>query len=161
MILKLLHRASVVLILAAVLMGYGVALGRVSAGAHIAYGFAFALVISFTHAMTLFYFAGMGVSMRRAAAGVRSGSAFLEQAESMRRRLALPLGLALVTLMAAAILGGGSHTRTLPSWVHHIVSLAALASNLFACARSIRLIRANESVIQELEARLRGDASRP
>lgn len=138
-----------------VLMGYLVARGYVGIGQHIQYGFFSALAIAFTHAMTMFYFVGTGVSMREAATGRDGCRRLLETASVLRRQMALPLGLAITALMAAVILGGGTHTRRLPETAHHSAALVALVLNLFADFRAIRLIAANEQVIAELDERLR------
>lgn len=149
--LRLLHAFAVLLMLVNVALGYGVAYGYTSIARHIPWGFFGALVIAFTHAMTMFYFAGIGVSMREASAGRRWCEPYLQSAEKLRRGLALPLGLAIISLMAAVILGGGSHTRTLPFWAHHTAALGALGFNLFASWRSLRSIRINETLIRSLQ----------
>jgi len=153
--LPLLHALSAVIVALAILMGYGVSRGYVVIGRHIEYGFLSALAIAFTHAMTMFYFVGIGVSMREAAAGRAWCRRYLELAAALRRQIALPLGLAVVTLMAAVILGGGTHTRRLPESAHHSAALAALVFNLFANTRGFRLINANERLVSEMDDRLR------
>jgi len=150
-ILILLHVVSTLLMAGAVAMGYGAAAGIVEVPVHLRYGFFTSLGIVFTLVMTIFYFVGIGASMREVAGGQRTCAAPLEEAARLRRQLALPLGLALVTLMAAVILGGGSHTHTLPSWVHHGAALAAVVFNVYAGWRSINSIRANERLIATLE----------
>jgi len=150
-----LHRVSVAIITVTLLMGYGVSWGYVDVGRHILYGFITALAIAFTHAMTMFYFVGMGVSMREAGAGRPWCRRYLEGASELRRQIAAPLGLAIVSLMAAVILGGGSHTRRLPGAVHHSAAVAALLLNLYANIRAIRAINANERLVSEIDERLR------
>ncbi|MFQ5700259.1 MAG: hypothetical protein ACE5HU_00255 [Acidobacteriota bacterium] len=151
-----LHRLSIGLILGAVVMGYAADYSETAIGTHVWAGFLFAVIMGFTFAMTVFYFAGLGVGMRQAAAGRADLAKYLERAAALRKRLALPLGLALVTLMAAVILGGGSQTRTLPDWPHHLFSLGALVSTIYASWKSERSIRANESLVSRLEAVLEG-----
>jgi len=152
--LILLNGVSILLITGGVVMGYGAAAGVVSVPVHLRYGFFTSLVIVFTLVMTVFYFIGIGASMREAAGGDRSCATHLAEAARLRRQLAWPLGLALVTLMAAVILGGGSHTHKLPSWVHHGAALSALVSNVYAAWRSSNSIRVNERLIATLEEAL-------
>jgi hypothetical protein len=154
--LVVLHGISGILIAAATVMGYVSARDEASLGAHVWAGFLFALVIGFTHAMTLFWFAGMGVGMREAAAGKPGTGPCLERAAVLRRRVAVPLGVALVTLMAAVILGGGSHTRVLSGTPHHVASIAALLSGLFLNVLAARTIAAYESIVRELESIIEG-----
>jgi hypothetical protein len=156
---RALHVASAGLMIAAVVMGYALQAGRLDVGLHVRTGFFFALGISFAHAMTIFYLAGAGVGMREAA-GARAASRrfeeLLEAASVIRKRLALPVGGAIASLMAATILGGGSHTRWLPLWPHHAFSLAALALNLFASWRAARALAAQEELFVRMEAALLG-----
>ena len=152
--LRLLHLLAAGLMLSNVALGYGVAYGYVTAAQHIPWGFFSGLVVALAHAMTMFYFAGLGVSMREEAAGRKWCLPYLDSAAKLRRSLALPLGLALVSLMAAIILGGGSHTRTLPFWPHHAISIVALALNLFANWRSLVFIGANEALIRRMQEAL-------
>ena len=150
-VLILLHGVSILLMAGAVAMGYGAAAGMVEIPVHLRYGFYTSLGIVFTLVMTIFYFIGIGASMREAAGGHRTYAGHLDAAARLRKHLALPIGLALVTLMAAVILGGGSHTHKLPSWVHHTASLLALVFNVHAAWWSIDSIRANERLIATLE----------
>ena len=149
--LVVLHWTSGALVVAATLMGYISVRDEASVGAHVWTGFLFALVIGFTHAMTLFWFAGMGVGMREAAAGRPGSTACLEKAAALRRRIALPLGVALVSLMTAVILGGGSHSRTLSAAPHHVASIVAVVSGLAFNLLAVRSIGAYESLVRELE----------
>lgn len=153
--LQVLNLISACLMILAVAMGYLLARGPVSAFQHISWGFVSALIIAFTHAMTMFYFAGIGVSMREAAAGVPECAPYLAEASRLRAQLAAPLGFALVSLMAAVILGGGSHTTWLSSWPHHGLSLAALCLNLYANTTATRMIVAQERLLRRMEEVLR------
>jgi hypothetical protein len=147
----ILQAACALLMIASMAMGYASTYGYLGLARHIPFGFISALIIVFAHSMTLFYFAGVGASMREAVGRHADLMGRLEEAARLRRGLALPLGLAIVTLMAAVILGGGSHTRKLPAWVHHGAALAALLFNLAAAVRSIRSIGAHETLIEGLE----------
>jgi hypothetical protein len=178
-LLRLLHLISCGLLLLNMLLGYGAHWGLVSLGWHIPAGFASAIVLAFTHAMTMFYFVGTGVSMRdaseagrgpsnalrdaseagrgpsnalRDASGARGDArSLLAQAETLRSRLVWPLGLAVIALIAATVLGGGSHTYWLPRWPHAVAAWVALICGLAAHIRSARLIAGNEAVIRRLE----------
>ena len=164
-LLRLLHLISCGLLLLNVLLGYGAHWGQVPLGWHIPAGFASAIVLAFTHAMTMFYFVGTGVSMRdasqagsspslalRDASGARGDAeSLLAQAEALRARLVWPLGLAVIALIAATVLGGGSHTHWLPRWPHEVAAWLALVCGLAAHARAARLIAGNEAVIRRLE----------
>jgi hypothetical protein len=138
----ILQAACALLMVGTVVMGYAAAYGYLDLARHIPCGFFFALISVFAHTMTLFYFAGLGASMREAVGSRGDLRPRLAEAARLRKGLALPLGLAVATVMAAVILGGGSHTRRLPVWVHHGAAVAALVCNLWAAVRSIGSIGA-------------------
>ncbi len=158
--LRWLHGISALVIVLTMALGYGVSWGLVNVGHHIPTAFLSALVVVFTHSMTMFYFIGTGVAMRTGAASRSAWEPFLEEAARFRKRLAAPLGFAIVTLMAATILGGGSHTGKLPYWVHHAAALAALATNLIANRAGLNLIAANEGLMHRMDEALQ-KAPRP
>ena len=147
--LRALHVLSGVLVAGSVVMGYMVGWG-LDIGQHIATAFFSGLVITFTHTMTIFYFFGTAVEMREASGSTDCGRRGLEKMARCRRAAVLPLSLALVSLATAIILGGGSHTRAQPAWIHHTVALAAVALNLYANRLSIRVIGANESAMKSV-----------
>lgn len=149
--LVMLQWLSALLLVAATVMGYLSMRDEGAIGGHVWAGFLIAIVIGFTHAMTLFWFAGMGVGMREAAAGKAGTEHCLARAAVLRKRVALPLGVALVSLMAAVILGGGAHTRALSSAPHHIASVVAVVAGLFQNVLAVRSIVAYESVVREVE----------
>lgn len=158
LVLRFLHAVSALLMIGNVLLGYAAAYGYVGLERHIPYGFVSALVIVFAHAMTLFYFLGIGTSMREAIVGHADLAAMVSKGAESRRHLPLLLGLALVTLMATVILGGGSHTQRLPFWVHHTAALAALVFNLIANIVSVRAIHSCRALIDTIERTLSNGA---
>lgn len=144
--LSLLQVVSGILVLAAAAHGYCVSWGLLGAGRHILSSFLCGLAVTFTHSMTLFYLFGTAAEMRAASGTSRTT---MDRMARCRRRAVLPLSLALASLAAAIILGGGSHTRALPAWVHHAAALSAVALNLHASWISIKSIAINESVMRE------------
>lgn len=156
LVLRLLHAVSALLMIGNVALGYAAAYGYFGLEHHIPYGFLSALVIVFAHAMTLFYFMGIGAGMREAIAGRGDLVPLVWEGAASRRHLPLLLGLALVTLMAAVILGGGSHTQRLPFWIHHSMAVAALVFNLIANVVSVRAIHACRALIVRIERSLEG-----
>ena len=153
-LLRLGHLASACCLAATVVTGYAVSLGWAGARSHIGSSFFIALFVALTHAMTLFYFAGIGVSLRESAAGRRDLVVHLDAAARLRARLAPIMGLALMCLVGAVVAGGGAHTQRLSGWVHHSVSLAAVALNLYAAWLSRRLIGRLEEITGVLEEAL-------
>lgn len=106
------------------------------------------LLTLLAHSMTLFYLIGKGRAVREALteAGLPTGDAVARLAAW--RRPVFRLGsLAVGMTMAAAILGGGVDTGAVASWVHTVLSYAALGARglavreeLVALVRSARLV---------------------
>lgn len=159
-LLRALHLAGAACLVAAAAMGYGARWGLVGVSAHVPWGFFLALAAAFPLAMTIFYLAGIGVALREAAAGRPWSEPLLAESAALRRRLAWPIGLALVSLMATVILGGGSHTRWLPSWMHHGMALSALGLNLSAAARARGALEAQAGIARQVSDRLESAGNR-
>jgi hypothetical protein len=60
----------------------------------------------------------------------------------------------MIFTMATMILGGGVHTRLIPSWVHLGLAVAALVFNLQAFFREAKYMIEHNVLWQELEKRL-------
>ncbi len=146
----------------AVALGYGAAWGGVGVASHIRWGFLVALVVAFTHSMTLFYLIGSSGNVREAIRpyGWRE---YLPEMARFHRVLSPWLTFAILAAVAAVITGGGAHTRVWPSWLHHGTALATLALNLTAAWKGVTVIGANvrlqrrlDSALKEVERRAGG-----
>jgi hypothetical protein len=155
-LLLLFHPLSALALAASSAIGYTAGRESTLFVVHIQTGFFIGLLVGFTQAMTLFYFAGMGVAMRQAAAERKDLETVLVEASDLRRRLAPLLGFALVAAMAAVVLGGGAHTRMLPGWPHELLALIALVFNTLLAYKAPKAIRSYESLVDRVEAGLGG-----
>ena len=139
---------------AGVTAGYLVAAGIVPIAAHIRLGFLIALLVAFTHSMTLFYLIGSSGNVREAIKP-HGWNEYLPQMASFHRVLSPWLTLAIVAGILAVITGGGAHTRVWPSWLHQGTALAALAVNGAAAWKGVGVIAANVRLQRRLDASLR------
>ena len=87
LLLRFLHAVSALLMIGNLLLGYAAAYGYVGLERHIPYAFLSALVIVFAHAMTLFYFLGIGSSLREAIAGRVDLTTLVSEGATSRRHL--------------------------------------------------------------------------
>jgi hypothetical protein len=113
-----LHLLSLAAIGATVFYGIHIPDGGGAFGRHFFYALAAASFSVFTHTMTYFYFVGMGSNLRRAVEQHGRGGESLQSSRRIKAKV-FPWAFSGVgLLMATFILGGGAHTRAIPSWIH-------------------------------------------
>ena len=113
-----LHLLSVAAIAVTVFYGIRIPAGGGAFGRHFIFALIASMLAVFTHTMTYFYFVGMGSNLKRAVEEHGRGQERLTSSRRLKARV-LPWafgGMAL--LMVTFILGGGAHTRAIPSWIH-------------------------------------------
>ncbi len=108
-----------------VALGWGASLGWVSTPAHINLSFVAAIGVLFSQAMLLFYVVGSARRVRQVAREKKLPS---DMAAGLpAARTVLPVAsLALLAVIAAFVLGGGTHTGVVPPWVHGWVAVLAV-----------------------------------
>ena len=79
---------------------------------------------------------------------------FVRRTVRFKARLFPWLTFTPLVTMAAFILGGGAHTRTVPAWVHGGLALLCLGMNLVTAAIAIGCIGENVGLIDEIDAAL-------
>ncbi len=131
--------------------GYRTSAGTLVAGAHIRFALFGMVVILFTHTMTLFYFVGTGSRIKKVVKEYGLDQGLWERTRRFKARLFPWLTFTPLVTMAAFILGGGAHTRVLPSWAHAGPSLIALAMCLVTGIVTLRCIGENVSLIDEID----------
>ena len=145
------------LIVAAV---YG--LGGIDVALHISFGIFSTLLLLLAHSMMMFYLIGKGRAVKDAMA--EGGypptdpryKAFVSRI-SLARKPVFSIGpLAMMVTMAAAIMGAGVDTETLPPIIHAMMAYAGIASNLAAIKVEIEAVRASTQVVDEVNQLLLG-----
>ena len=121
-----LHLFSIAAIAITVFYGIKIPEGGGAFGRHFMIALIAAIVAVFTHTMTYFYFAGMSGNIKRAVQEHGKGKERLLESRRIKAKV-LPwafggMGLLMVTF----ILGGGAHTRAIPSWIHSGLGYLAL-----------------------------------
>ena len=131
--------------------GYRTSAGALSAGSHIRLALFGIVIILFTHTMTLFYFVGTGSRIKKVVRQYDLDPELFKRTLRFKARLFPLLTFTPLVTMAAFILGGGAHTRVLPSWVHGWLAIVALAMNLVAGVRALWCIGENVALIDEID----------
>ena len=142
-----LHILSIVTIAVTVFYGIMIPYGGGAFGRHFLIALAAAMLAVFTHTMTYFYFVGMGSNLKKAVQEFNRGHDHLKSARAVKAKV-LPwafggMGLLMVTF----ILGGGAHTRAIPSWIHTALGYSALGYSVVAfLAEGYYMLKLNETV---------------
>ncbi|HXV60528.1 MAG TPA: hypothetical protein VEK15_07535 [Vicinamibacteria bacterium] len=127
-----LHLLSVAAIAVTVFYGIHIPEGGGAFGRHFIFALIASMLAVFTHTMTYFYFVGMGSNLKRAVEEHGRGRDRLSSSRVLKAKV-LPWafgGMAL--LMATFILGGGAHTRAIPSWIHSGLGYLSLGYSFVA-----------------------------
>ena len=153
--LQTLQVIACLVVLSAVAMGYAHAAGSLETGLHIRWGFMSAIIVAFTHSMTLFYLIGSSGNVREAIRPHGWREPWLPEMASFHRILSPWLTFGIAAAIAMVITGGGAHTRVWPAWLHQGTALTGLAVNVIAAWKGIQVIAANARLQARLDAALR------
>lgn len=153
--LQTLQVVAVLVVAAAVALGYAAAGGAASVAAHIQWGFLVALTVAFTHSMTLFYLIGSSGNVREAVRPYGWREPYLPAMARFHRVLSPWLTFAILAAVLAVITGGGAHTRVWPAWLHQATALLTLGVNAAAALKGIGVIRENVRLQTRLDAAIR------
>jgi hypothetical protein len=137
-----------------VILGYAAGAELVKVASHIQWGFLVALLVAFTHSMTLFYLIGSSGNVREAVRP-HGWKEYQVEMASFHRVLSPWLTFAILAAILAVLTGGGAHTRLWPAWVHQGTALLTLLFNLMAAWKGFAVISSNERLQGRLDAALR------
>jgi Na+/H+ antiporter NhaC len=127
-----LHVLSIAAIGITVFYGIHIPDGGGAFGRHFLYALAAACLAVFTHTMTYFYFVGMGSNLKRAVEEHGRGKDRLAESRKIKAKVLPWAFLGMGILMVTFILGGGAHTRAIPSWIHGGLGYFALGYSVVA-----------------------------
>src|SRR6266571_4877968 len=118
--------------LQAVCMYYGYLVpGHGAFARHFTMALASTFLLSLAHSMTMFFFIGTGKHIKELVREHGLGAEIVRETILYKNKL-FPMMMAAIGLtMAQFILGGGTHTRTLPAWLHHILGWTTFVSNVY------------------------------
>ena len=134
-------------------LGYSAVLGFTASDLylHTSLGIFSTLVTLLAHSMTMFYLIGKGRAVREAVTeGNLSPELYAAVARARRPVFSIAV-IAMALTMATAILGGGVDTRTVPSGVHSVLALAAIAGNFAALRTEVIAMVSSTKVVAEVD----------
>ena len=134
-------------------LGYSAVLGFTAADLyqHTSIGIFSTLITLLAHSMTMFYLLGKGRAVREAATEGQLSPDFYATVARARRPVFSIAVIAMALTMVTAILGAGVDTRTIPSTVHSVLALAAIAANIAALRTEVIAMISSTRVVAEVD----------
>ena len=155
MVLGLLTTTLLSIICFAISVYFGFAMdGRVNAQQHVLFGLFTTFLVTLAQSMTMFYFIGTGKQVKDLVISHAIAEGFVQRTKVFKAKVFPPALWAMLFTMATMILGGGVHTKVIPSWVHLLLAAAALYFNVQAFVREVKYMIEHNALWQELEKRL-------
>ena len=138
-------------------LGFGVH-GPSGIGNHFLYGFITMFLVTLAQSMTMFFFIGTGKQVKELVANDAKGPEFVKRTKQFKAKTFPPMLWAMIFTMATMIVGGGVHTKVLPSLhlavVHGVLATIALYYNLVATWRNAKYMIEHNMLMEEVEKRL-------
>lgn len=110
----------------------------------------------FAHCLTMMYMVAVGRMIREAVEKAGLKTDYVEQSKAYRKKVMRVALIAMIVVMTNTILGGGAHTHAFPLYVHHILAVFAILTNIYAVYLEVRFLIANHllghRVAREFEA---------
>jgi hypothetical protein len=128
--------------------------GRADVSQHFLFAVFATFLVTLSQSMTMFYFIGTGKQVKDLVAKDAMAQDFILRTKRFKARVFPPALWAMLFTMAATIIGGGVHTKLLPSYVHSGLAAVALYFNLIAFWREAKHMIEHNMLMEELEKRL-------
>ncbi len=125
---------------------------------HTTLGLFFTLITLLAHSMTMFYLIGKGKAVREAVTEGNLSPELYAAVARARKPVFSIATIAMLVTMAAAIMGGGVDTGSLPAGVHSLLALTAIAVNGMALRTELVAMTTSSRIVAEVDALLAGDA---
>ncbi len=125
-------------------------------GLHMLWGFFMAIVIVLLQCLIFGFFIGSGKSIKRAVEENGLSREWIQKTKDYKNRCYPMLMLALTVSVAAAAVGGGVATGSVPVWVHQILVWAALGLNLYSLWISYQVVVENVKAIHQINSEIQG-----
>jgi hypothetical protein len=133
--------------------------GRTNVQQHVLFGLFATFLVTLAQSMTMFFFIGTGKQVKDLVLSHSITEGFVQRTKVFKARVFPPALWAMLFTMATMILGGGVHTRLIPSWVHLTLATIALYYNIVAFFREAKYMMEHNMLMQELEKRLQSTPS--
>jgi len=141
---------SIVSFIIAAIMGFMLT-GSEGVSQHVLFGFFATFLVTLSQSMTMFYFIGTGKQVKDLVAQQPSGRQFIQRTKMFKAKVFPPATWAMLFTMATMILGGGVHTRVIPTIVHTLLFIASLYFMIVAFWREAKYMIEHNMLMEEVE----------
>ena len=124
--------------------------GRVGLSDHFMFGLFATFIVTLSHSMSMFYFIGTGKQVKDLLESHPQAGEFIQRTRVFKSETSPAATMAILFTMAAWIIGGGVDTRVVPTWIHTVLALLALISNLVAFVREAKCMSQNNILLDEV-----------
>ena len=124
--------------------------GRVGLNDHFMYALFATVIVTLSHSMSMFYFIGTGKQVKDLLESHPQAGEFIQRTRVFKSETSPAATMAILFTMAAWIIGGGVDTRVVPTWIHTVLALLALISNLVAFVREAKCMSENNILLDEV-----------
>jgi hypothetical protein len=133
---------------------------------HVAYAIPTVLLSLFSQSMVIFFFIGTGRLIKDEVAAFPEAErrTVLDALRDFKRKTSPPATFSILSAIAVFVLGGAAHTHAVPSLVHLLASLAAVATHLWALTAEWHAFLANGRLMADpagFARAARGSAPQP
>ena len=124
--------------------------GRVGFSDHFMFALFATFIVTLSHSMSMFYFIGTGKQVKDLLESHPQAGEFIRRTRVFKSETSPAATMAILFTMAAWIIGGGVDTRVVPTWIHTVLALLALISNLVAFVRVAKCMAQNNILLDEV-----------
>lgn len=124
--------------------------GRVGLSDHFLFAMFATFVIVLTQSMSMFFFIGMGKQVKDLISAHPQREEVIRKTREFKSKVFPPATLAILFTMATWIVGGGVDTRVIPTWIHTLLALGAIVTNIFAFLREAKYMAQHNMLLDEI-----------
>jgi hypothetical protein len=118
------------------------------------WGFFMAILVVLLQCLIFGFFIGSGKSIKRVVEEKGLDQTWIQKTKDYKNRCYPMLMLAIVVSVAAAVVGGGVSTGSIPVWVHQGLTWAALLLNIYSLWISYQVVKENVEAIHQINAQV-------
>lgn len=124
--------------------------GRVGMSQHFLFAMFTTFIVVLAQSMSMFFFIGVGKQIKDLTASHERAQDFIIRIAGFKSKVFPPASLAILFTMAVWIVGGGVDTMVIPTWIHTVLALCALGTNIFAFFREVKYMAEHNMLLDEV-----------
>lgn len=130
--------------------GYQIPHRSGSFGKHFSMALASTFLLSLGHSMTMFFFIGTGKHIKELVKEHGLRLEIVQETILYKNKLFPIMMVAIALTLAQFILGGGTHTRVMAPWIHHILAWLTFASNAYCFLLEVKYLVSNSRLMNSV-----------